>query len=58
MTDLTHTSALSRWFNSTGWRQVIIATPYIWLSVFFFIPFLIIVWISLGKTAPVGANVK
>jgi putrescine transport system permease protein len=54
MNELAHTSALSRWFNSHGWRQVIIATPYVWLSVFFFIPFLIIVWISLGKTAPVS----
>ena len=31
---------------------MIIATPYLWLFVFFFIPFLIIVWISLGKTYP------
>ena len=52
MNELAHTSALSRWFNGNGWRQVIIATPYLWLFVFFFIPFLIIVWISLGKTYP------
>ncbi len=45
-------SALSRWFNDRGWRQVIIALPYLWLAVFFFVPFLIIVWISLGKTYP------
>jgi len=54
MGEQAHGSALSRWFNGNGWRQVIIATPYVWLSVFFFIPFLIIVWISLGKTAPVS----
>ena len=52
MNELAHTSALSRWFNDNGWRQLIIATPYLWLFVFFFIPFLIIVWISLGKTYP------
>ncbi|MCB1445642.1 MAG: ABC transporter permease, partial [Rhizobiaceae bacterium] len=52
MNELAHGSALSRWFNSNGWRQAIIATPYLWLFVFVFIPFLIIVWISLGKTYP------
>ena len=52
MNELAHASALSRWFNSNGWRQAIIATPYLWLFVFVFIPFLIIVWISLGKTYP------
>jgi len=45
-------SGLSRWFNGDGWRQLIIATPYFWLFVFFFVPFLIIVGISMGKTAP------
>lgn len=45
-------SGFSRWFNGNGWRQLIIATPYVWLFVFFFVPFLIIVAISLGKTAP------
>ena len=39
MSELARTSALSRWFNDNGWRQVIIATPYLWLTVFFFIPF-------------------
>jgi putrescine transport system permease protein len=52
MNDLPHSSPLSRWFNDKGWRQIIVATPYLWLFVFFFIPFLIIVWISLGKTYP------
>ncbi|MDQ0333026.1 putrescine transport system permease protein [Mesorhizobium sp. YL-MeA3-2017] len=52
MRDISRTSMLSRWFNGNGWRQIIITTPYLWLFVFFFVPFLIIVGISLGKTAP------
>ncbi len=45
-------SSLSHWFNHRGWRQVIIGTPYIWLTLFFFLPFVIVVAISLAKTAP------
>lgn len=47
-------SPFSRWLNGNGWRQIIIISPYLWLVAFFFIPFLIIVWISLAKTAPVS----
>jgi len=36
------------WFNRTGWRDLIIATPYAWLIVFFLIPFLIVVVMSLA----------
>ena len=43
---------LSHWFNRQGWRQAIITAPYLWLVLFFFVPFLIIVAISLAKTAP------
>ncbi|RWG00859.1 MAG: ABC transporter permease [Mesorhizobium sp.] len=49
-----HGLSFSRWFNGSGWRQIIILSPYLWLIAFFFIPFLIIVWISLAKTAPVS----
>jgi putrescine transport system permease protein len=38
----------STWFNRTGWRNSIIATPYIWLVVFFLLPFLIVVAMSLA----------
>jgi putrescine transport system permease protein len=54
MNEPANSSPFSRWFNSVGWRQVIVGAPYVWLTVFFFIPFLIIVWISVGKTAPVS----
>ena len=44
----------SGWFNRTGWRSTLIATPYIWLLAFFFVPFLIVVAMSLAVS--VGAS--
>jgi putrescine transport system permease protein len=41
-------SGFSRWFNQTGWRSILIATPYGWLIAFFFLPFLIVVAMSLA----------
>jgi putrescine transport system permease protein len=43
---------LSTWFNRQGWRQIVIATPYLWLTLFFFLPFVIVLAISFAKTAP------
>lgn len=43
---------LSHWFNNRGWRQVIVGAPYVWLTLFCFLPFVIVVGISLAKTAP------
>jgi putrescine transport system permease protein len=40
--------ARSSWFNRTGWRSTIIATPYVWLMLFFLLPFLIVVAMSLA----------
>ena len=45
-----HGTALSRWFNGSGWRQIIIISPYLWLIAFFFVPFLII-WFGLFAEA-------
>ena len=42
----------SRWFDRQGWRQIIIAVPYLWIGLFFATPFVIIVAISLAETAP------
>lgn len=43
---------LVHWFDRKGWSDLLIATPYIWLLLFFLIPFLIVVAMSLGtKTA-------
>jgi putrescine transport system permease protein len=52
MADAPSRSRLSAWFNRNGWRQVIVGTPYVWLTLFFFLPFMIVVAISLAKTAP------
>jgi putrescine transport system permease protein len=43
---------VSRWFNSRGWRDIIVGVPYVWLFIFFFLPFLIVVVISFAHTAP------
>lgn len=42
-------TALGAWFNRRGWRDTIIATPYLWLIVFFLLPFLIVVVMSLAN---------
>ncbi len=41
----------SGWFNRRGWRDLIIATPYGWLLLFFFVPFLIVVAMSFARRA-------
>ena len=40
---------LSGWFNRRGWRDIIIAAPYVWLSVFFLLPFLIVLTMSVAS---------
>ncbi len=45
----------SEWFNRRGWRDIIIAAPYLWLTVFFLLPFLIVLAMSVASrtaTAP------
>ena len=39
---------LLRWFNVRGWAQIVIAAPYLWLLIFFLIPFLIVIAMSLA----------
>jgi putrescine transport system permease protein len=45
---------LMRWFNRRGWSDLIIATPYVWLLVFFFLPFLIVVGMSFATRTPIA----
>ncbi len=45
-------SALSQWFNRRGWRDVIIGVPYFWLILFFLIPFLIVMAMSVATRTP------
>ena len=43
------------WFNRRGWADVLIAVPYLWLVLFFLIPFLIVLVMSFATrtaTAP------
>lgn len=44
-------AGLRTWFNRTGWRGTIIATPYVWLIAFFLLPFLIVFVMSLATRA-------
>jgi putrescine transport system permease protein len=45
------TDGFRGWFNRQGWRSMLIATPYVWLILFFFVPFLIVVAMSLAMRA-------
>jgi putrescine transport system permease protein len=38
-----------QWLDRKAWRDTIIATPFLWLILFFLLPFLIIFVISLGQ---------
>ena len=44
-------AALRGWFDRSGWRDLIIGLPYVWLIAFFLLPFFIVVGMSLAKTA-------
>lgn len=45
-------ACLQRWFDAKGWAQVVIGAPYLWLVIFFFIPFLIVVAMSVATNTP------
>ena len=42
------------WFNRKGWRDLIIGTPYVWLVVFFLVPFVIVIAMSVAVSLPVS----
>jgi putrescine transport system permease protein len=42
----------SRWFDSRGWSAFLIGAPYVWLVVFFLLPFLIVVAMSVATNTP------
>ena len=42
----------ARWFNRTGWAQLVIGLPYIWLVLLFLIPFLIVLAMSVATRTP------
>lgn len=45
-------SRLTEWFNRRGWSDLIISAPYLWLLIFFLLPFLIVVAMSLATRTP------
>jgi putrescine transport system permease protein len=44
--------AQGRWFDRRGWSDLIVATPYVWLILFFFLPFLIVLAMSFATRTP------
>jgi putrescine transport system permease protein len=49
---MTQPSRLSQWFNRRGWSDIVILTPYLWLLIFFLVPFLIVVAMSFATRTP------
>lgn len=43
-------SGFRNWLDRKAWRDIIIATPYVWLILFFVVPFFIIVAMSLAQS--------
>ncbi len=43
---------ISRWFDSKGWVGLIIGVPYVWLLIFFLLPFLIVLTMSFATKTP------
>ena len=43
-------SGFRNWLDRNAWRDIIIATPYVWLILFFVVPFFIIVAMSLAQS--------
>jgi putrescine transport system permease protein len=42
----------SRWFDRKGWAGLLIGAPYLWLVIFFLLPFFIVVVMSLATNTP------
>ena len=43
---------LQRWFDIKGWTALLIGTPYVWLLVWFLLPFLIVLAMSVATNTP------
>ena len=46
------TPAFQRWCNEKGWAALLIGAPYVWLLVWFMLPFLIVVAMSVATNTP------
>ena len=40
------------WFNRRGWRDIILGVPYVWLLLWFLLPFLIVLAMSFATRTP------
>ncbi|RID91118.1 ABC transporter permease [Gemmobacter lutimaris] len=49
---------LSRWFDRRGWADILIGAPYLWLLIFFLLPFLIVAAMSLGTKTPTAPPIS
>ena len=49
---------LARWFDRKGWSDLLIATPFVWLLLFFLLPFLIVVAMSLATKTPTAPPIS
>ncbi|WP_205914637.1 ABC transporter permease [Rhodobacter sp. SY28-1] len=45
-------AALKAWFDRRGWADLIVGLPYLWLVLFFLLPFLIVVAMSVATKTP------
>jgi putrescine transport system permease protein len=43
---------LKAWFDRRGWADLIVGLPYVWLGLFFLLPFLIVVAMSVATKTP------
>lgn len=43
---------LKAWFDRSGWSDLIVGLPYVWLILFFLLPFLIVVAMSVATKTP------
>ena len=49
---------LADWFDRRGWSDLLIGAPYVWLLLFFLLPFIIVVAMSLGTKTPTAPPIS
>ena len=49
---------LADWFDRKGWSDLLIGAPYVWLLLFFLLPFIIVVAMSLGTKTPTAPPIS
>lgn len=48
----------ARWFDEKGWAGLLIGAPYVWLVVWFLLPFLIVVAMSVATNTPTAPPIS